>query len=112
MSFPNLTLRPDARAPLGVAQLWAEATGIPVNGANTFTIPFVDQPPSGSGIAPDEIEEDWLQVTVTPLGAGVSGAVPGVPLLSADKRFMTINFTADGLAQANVIVRLYHSIER
>lgn len=112
MAFPDLTLRPDTQAPLGVAQLWAEATGVPVNGANTFAIPFVDQPPVGSGIVPAEIQENWLEVLVTPLGAGVTGATPGVPLLSADKRFMTIVFVADGVTQANVIVRLYHSLER
>jgi hypothetical protein len=110
--FPNLTLRPDTQAPLGVAQLWAEATGVPDNGPNTFALPFVDQPPSGSGIAPEEIQEDWLEVIVTPLGAGVTGATPGAPFLSADKQFVTIDFTADGIAAANVIIRLYHSLER
>lgn len=112
MPFPNLQLRTDPRAPAGVAQLWAEATGIPDNGPNTFELPFVDQPPAGAGIDPDEIEEDWLWIIVDPLGAGVTGATPGAPLLSADKRFITINFTADGVSQARVIVRLYHSIER
>lgn len=112
MAFPDLTLRPDPRSPSGEAALWAEAIGVPDPGANTFMIPFINQPPTGSGINPDEVIEDWLSIDVFPLGAGVTGVTEGVPLLSFDKQFMTLNFLADGVTQARVIVRLYHSIER
>lgn len=113
MAFPNLVLLPDVTTRRGVAQLWAQATGVPDNGLNTFEIPFVDPLPGGSQIDPDLIfnSANSLKIIVTPLAPGVSGVVLGSPLLSADKRFMTLNFTADGIAQATVLVRLFHSLE-
>jgi len=112
VSFPNLALRPDVNSPSGFAALWAEATGNPVNGANTFSIPFINQPPVGSGIDPALITDDWLEIDVTPLGVGVTGVALGIPLLSPDKQFMTLNFAADGVTPARVIVQLHHTIHR
>jgi hypothetical protein len=112
MPFPNLALRPDANSPNGVAALWAEATGVPDPGSNTFSVPFINQPPLGSGIDPDLVVEDWLEINVDPLGAGVTGVLLGVPLLSPDKQFMTLVFAADGVAAARVVVQLHHTIHR
>jgi hypothetical protein len=112
MPFPNLQLRPDPQSPGGVSTLWAEATGVPDPGANTFSIPFVNQAPAGSGLAPAQVQEDWLEVDVVPLGAGLTGVALGVPLLSANRQNMTLSFTTDGLTAARVVVRLQHTILR
>jgi hypothetical protein len=97
MPFPNLALRAGGT-------YHAEATGVPDNGNNTFTIPFV-----AAGIDPDLVDEDWLDINVIPSGAGVTGATLGAPLLSVDKGSMTLSFAADGITAARVIVKLNHT---
>ena len=107
MAFPDLQRRVDPNAPDGFSALFMNGVGVPVNGANVIGIPFVDDPPLGSGLDPDDIDDDWLVIEVVPLGAGVTGASYGS--ISADKRFITINFQADGISQAQVTVQLIHS---
>ena len=110
MPFPNLLRRPDPSSPDGLSALFVENTGVPDNGANTFEIPYVDDPPAGSGIDADEVDDDWMVIDVVPLGVGVTGATYGS--LDATKRFMTINFAADGVESARVTVQLIHSFIR
>jgi len=107
MAFPDLIRKVDPNAPDGQAALFLSGEGVPVNGANVIGIPFVDDPPAGSGLDPEDIDDDWLVIEVVPLGAGVTGASYGS--ISADKRFVTINFQADGVSQARVTIQLIHS---
>ena len=110
MAFPDLTRRPDPNSPDGLSALYMEATGVPDNGANVFLVPYVDDPPVGSGLEADTVDDDWMEIDVVPIAAGVTGAT--FVSLSADKRFMTINFAADGAAAARVTVELVHSLTR
>lgn len=112
MAFPDLTLRPNLDSPTGQSALWAEATGTPDPGDNTFRIPFVDQPPLGSGVPAEDVQEDWLVINVYPLGAGLTAVALGSPLLDPDRENMTLNFTTDGVTQARVVVQLVHSTQR
>lgn len=107
MSFPNLALHTSD------SELWADATGVPDNGPNTFQIPFALSPAlGGAGIPPDKVDEDWLKIDVISLSADVSACVAGAPLLSADKLSMTLNFTQAGAGQCTVRVQLVHSLTR
>lgn len=95
MAFPNLTLRTNG-------QLWAEATGTPDNGANTFQI----------GIAGIHIPDDnWLEIDVIPLGPSVQGASYVAASLNkaVDPPQITLNFTQAGADQATVRVRQIHT---
>jgi len=112
MPFPDLILKPDPESPGGQAALWAVGVGVPDPGANTFLLPFINQPPLGSAIDPALVDADWLEINVDPLGAGVTSVDLGVPLLSPDKQFMTLVFGADGVAAARVTVQLHHTIHR
>lgn len=95
--------------------MFAEATGIPADGANTFMIPFI-----GLGVRPDEVDPDKLKIFMnvgprtspSALAAGVL-AVEFVAL-SADKTMLTLNFTqtAPGVGEAEVVVQIQHSITR
>jgi len=107
VAFPDLALRPYTGAPGNVATHWAEAVGVPDNGNNTFLLPFVDE-----GIAANRIDENWLEIDVDPLGPSVTAVAEGVPLLSADKRFMTLNFTQTGADTARVRVQLIKTDQR
>ena len=94
MAFPDLTVKSGG-------SLTSEATGTPVNGNNTFAV----------GIDPDLIDNtDWLEFTVTPLGASVTNAT--FTSLSGDKTQVTINFTQSGADQAKVVAVQKHSIIR
>ena len=110
MPFPDLLRKTDPNAPDGLSTMFLENTGLPDNGDNTFEIPYVDDPPGGSGLSASDIDEDWLDIRVVPLGPSVTAAA--YVSLSADKRFMTINFTQSGADLATVTVRLFHSLER
>ena len=104
MSFPDLQPRPDDRqGPSGASELWAEATGLPDNGNNTFMLPFI-----GLGVNPAAITEDWLNITIQPLGPSITGAT--FVSLSGDKQFMTLNFVQGGADQARVTVEVIHSL--
>lgn len=104
MPFPDLQPRPDARkGPGGQSVIWAEATGVPDNGDNTFALPFISE-----GVDPAAIDEDWLDVRVAADGPSITGAA--FVSLSADKTQMTINFTQGGADQATVTVSIIHSI--
>lgn len=103
MPFPDLLPRTDPRNAEGESDIWAEATGVPDNGNNTFELPFISQ-----GVLPDAINEDWLQIIVQPLGPSVTGAT--FVSLSADKRFLTLNFAQGGGDQCRVTVNSIHTL--
>ncbi len=101
MPFPDLAMRTD-----GV--LWAEATGVPDDGDNTFLLPFVD-----SGLPPNNLDEDWLIIIPQKLGPSVvSTNLPVGPLLSLDKRFMTLNFVQAGADSLTLTVFMVHTLVR
>ena len=110
MPFPDLVPMPDtAKGPGGIQNQFAEATGIPSNGNNTFDIPFI-----GLGANPSEVDPDKMKIFMIP-----SRVIPGVTdvsfvSLSADKTQMTLSFvqTAPGVGEARVVVQLQHSITR
>lgn len=94
MAFPNLALKSGG-------SLTAEATGIPVNGNNTFNL----------AIDPNLVDDtNWLDITVTPLGPSVTGAT--FTSISADKTQITINFVQSGVDQATVVAKQIHSTQR
>ena len=111
MPFPNLALKTDPSSPLGVAQLWAEATGVPDNGNNTFSIPFINPAPAGAGIDPDYVDDDWFVFYVIPADPALVTGATWVSL-SADKQFVTMNFAADGVTAATLILNLAWSANR
>ena len=93
MSFPDLVLR----AP---NSLWAEATGVPVDGLNTFAL----------GFDPRLVQEDWIFIVVDALGASVIHVeYVGV---SADRTQITLDFTQTGTDACRVIVQLVHTVIR
>ncbi|MCC6752052.1 MAG: hypothetical protein IT371_30650 [Deltaproteobacteria bacterium] len=113
MAFPDLQLRADPDAPGGYSALYAEATGIPVPGNNTFKIPFARNlpAPNGSGIPAGNVEFDWLEIDVlVPAGSDVTFA--DAVSLAPNKEDLTINFTTGGAGSCRVVCRLIHSIER
>lgn len=93
MAFPNLILTPG-----GV--LHSEKSGTPINGDNTFEL----------GILPENINEEYLDIEVTPLGPSVTSA--SYVSLSPDKKNITINFTQAGANQAKVTAKQTHSLVR
>jgi hypothetical protein len=108
MSFPDLALRTP-----GPCELWAEATGVPAVGANTFQIPFaVPIALGGAGVPAFKIEEDWLEIDVL-----VDSLTPGVTFarftsLSLNKQDLTMFFETDGFGPCRVVCRLIHTVER
>ena len=69
--------------------------------------------PVGSGLDPNLVDEDWMRINVAPdpaIGSTITDA--SFVSLSADKRFMTINFTQAGADPATVVVELVHSLQR
>ena len=109
MPFPNLALRTDVNAPNGVSLHYAEVTGVPDNGDNTFDLPFV-----GAGIDPTliDVQGDWLEIDADPLGPSVTGVTEGSPLMNAARTQMTLNFDQSGADSCRVRVRLIHSSVR
>ena len=114
MSFPDLQLKSDpTRGPGGTQELFAEATGIPDSGDNTFGLPFV-----AAGVSPSEIDEEKLKIFLvfqdgnTVLTAGVTFG--HFVSLSPDKTQMTFNFVqaAPGSGQARLVVQIQHSLTR
>lgn len=104
MAFPDLDPRPDDRGGIsGASTLWAEATGLPDNGNNTFELPFI-----GLGVPPAAITEDWLEISVQPIGPSITGV--DFVSLSADKRFLTLNFAQGGADEARVTVEVVHTL--
>lgn len=93
MAFPNLALRSGGH-------LHSENTGIPVNGDNAFLL----------GIPANEVNTDWLNITVEALGGSITGA--SYVGLSADKLTVTINFVQAGADQAHVQADIIHSAVR
>lgn len=103
MAFPALNPKPDTRrGPGATSTIWAEATGIPANGPNVIALPFISE-----GVAPDDINEDWIDLRISALGPSVIGA--SFVSLAPDKQSMTINFVQAGADQATVRCRIYHS---
>lgn len=110
MPFPALQPRTDTRqGPGGVAQLWAEAVGVPDNGVNTIALPFLDP----MGVPFDQLDEDWItiQVRQTTSPSSVAGAsyVPG-SLAASNKQSIQIDFDQGGLDPCLVIVSVVHSV--
>ena len=93
MAFPNLVLRAGGT-------LTAEATGIPVNGNNSFSV----------GISAQKLNNasQWLDVAVLPNGISVSGAT----FVSLVGNVITYNFAQSGVDSATVIATLKWSGER
>jgi hypothetical protein len=97
MAFAALAVRPG-----GV--LTSEGTSVPANGVNVIPtnlglLPGVT--PLGGG---DANMVNWVTVDVYALGAGVSAA--NLVAVAADLSTVTVNFTADGVTGAHVIVTL------
>jgi len=105
MPIPDLTLKPDTRGgdPNGKSTIFAVGTGVPVNGNNTFGLPFV-----ANGIPPDQIDENWLSVRPQALGPSVTGAT--FVSLSPDKQSMTLSVVQGGGDQILVEVGLMHTL--
>jgi hypothetical protein len=110
MPIPDLVPMPDtAKGPAGIQNQFAEATGIPSNGNNTFGIPFI-----GLGVNPSEVDPDKMKIFVRPsrVNPGVTDA--DFVALSADKTQMTMSFVqaAPGVGECRVVVQLQHSVTR
>ena len=104
MAFPDLTPRADLRqGPGGESTLWAEATGVPDNGNNTFALPFV-----ANGIEPSQIDANWIKIVAVALGSSVSGAA--FVSLSADKTEITVSFVQSGADSVRLTARLTHTM--
>jgi hypothetical protein len=102
MAIPDLATIPGG-------QLISQSTGVPVNGTNTFGIPYV-----AAGINPDEITEDNLVVDVlrdSPTSS-VTEAVAGTPFLSPDKTQMTLEVVQGGGDAVTVRCTLLGSLAR
>jgi selenophosphate synthase len=102
MAIPDLAVIPGGH-------LISQSTGVPVNGANAFLIPYVD-----AGIDPAEITADNLVVDVLrdSASSSVTDAVPGTPFLSADKRTMTLDIVQGGGDAVTVRCQLLSSLVR
>jgi hypothetical protein len=102
MAIPDLAVIPGGL-------LISQATGVPVNGANTFGIPYAD-----AGIDPNEITEDNLVVDVLrdSTTSSVEGAVAGTPFLSPDKTQMTLDIVQTGGDAATIRCQLLSSTIR
>jgi hypothetical protein len=106
MTFPGLQPRVDTRQGThnnGKSTIWAEAEGVPVNGDNVISLPFLD-----IGVLPFLINEDWLDVRVKALGPSVSCA--RFVSLAPDGTAVTINFDQGGADQARVTVGIIHTV--
>jgi hypothetical protein len=104
MAFPDLTPREDNRqGGRSPSTIWAEAEGVPANGANTFGLPFIAE-----GIQPSLVDEDWLDIRVEGLGPSIKSS--SFVSLAADKQSMTLNFEQVGTDQARVTVALIHTV--
>jgi len=90
MAFPDLT-----RTTGGV--LHSSATGLPVNGANTFAHNLQSV-----------VDTDWVDVTVVALGPSITAAT----LTSVTATQITVNFTQTGADQATVYANYRHTIIR
>jgi len=91
VSFPNLQLKPG-----GV--LHSVATGVPVDGDNTFEL----------GFDLENINDEWLRIDVFALGSQVTGAT----YVSRSGTQVTMNFTQLGTDQARVEAKIIHSSVR
>jgi hypothetical protein len=97
MAFPNLVLRPG-----GV--LWSVATGVPVNGANTFSTGLSEK------ITQTNFNPNWIFITVEAGGASVTGV--SFVSFSLDNSQVTLNFVQSGVDPATVELRLIHTMVR
>lgn len=94
MAFPNLVLKTG-----GV--LTSTATGVPVNGNNTFLL----------NIPTKNIDStNWLKLNIFALGPSVTGAT--FVSLSPDNTSVTVNFVQTGADQCKVEAVLVHSTIR
>lgn len=98
MPIPNLALRTGY-------QYTAEASGAPVNGNNTFTVPWGQQ--QGMSTSGDEIE---LQVISN--GSSVTGASFVSFVRGVNTSDITISVVQSGADTATVIATYVHSIVR
>jgi len=104
MAFPDLLPKPDLRkGPSGESEIWAENTGVPVNGDNVIGIPFI-----ANGIDPDDIDADWLDVLVEALGPSITASA--FVSLAPDKQSVTINITQTGGDSARIRISVIHSL--
>jgi hypothetical protein len=108
--FPNLAPRPDPeKGPGGIQDLFAEATGIPSDGNNTFSIPFI-----ALGVRPGEVDTNKMKIFMSP--SRVNQGVTDVQFvaLSADKTMLTLSFTqaAPGVGECELVVQIQHSVTR
>jgi hypothetical protein len=109
MPFPALQPRTDTRRGVGgVAELWAEATGVPDNGVNTIPLPFL-----AMGVPFDQIDEDWLMIkvdpTTTPSSVMGFSYVPG-SLAASNKQSIQVDFDQTGADPCLMIVSVVHSL--
>jgi hypothetical protein len=110
MPFPDLQLKSDpAKGPGGTQQLFAEGTGVPDNGNNTFLIPFV-----AAGVNPAEVDPEKMKIFVDP---DPTRANPGVTdarfvSLSPDRTQLTMSFVQSGAGDCTVVVQIQWSGSR
>jgi hypothetical protein len=83
--------------------IWAEAEGVPSDGANVIGLPFID-----NGVEPSLVDENWMDIRVEALGPLVTSS--SFVSLSPDKTQLTLDFTQGGADQARVTVALIHTI--
>lgn len=110
MPMPAFTPVVDSTKADGLSELFAESDGIPDGGNETLAIPFVD-----NGFPPLELQANFLKIFLEP-GRGATVGVTDLVFvsLSADRRFITLNFTqtAPGIGTARVVIQIQHTIDR
>lgn len=110
MPMPGFTLVTDSTKADGFSELFSESEGIPDGGNETLSIPYVD-----NGFPPAELQENFLKIFLEP-GRGVAAGVTDLAFvsLSADRRFITLDFTqtAPGVGTARVVIQIQHTIDR
>lgn len=114
MPFPDLQLVGDVlKAPNASVPNAAEATGFPDDGNNTFLLPFVDAGVDPVLVTPGRLKIHWDPDPSRSAGGSSNPGVDDVRFvaLSADKRFLTLNFSnPGGSGDARVNVQLDHTV--
>lgn len=102
MSFPNLTPTPNSS---GRRVLHASATGVPINGVNTFDI-GIDLLALENAADPNL--DDWITIRVWALGTSVLGASYAGRL----GNLVFVNFQQTGVDPCFVEAEVTHSLVR
>lgn len=110
MPMPAFAPVTDSTKADGISELFAESEGVPDGGNETLSIPYVD-----NGFPPAELQANFLKIFMEP-GRGATSGVTDLAFvsLSADRRFITLDFTqtAPGIGTARVVIQIQHTIDR